>query len=75
MKIEDIKQKLKNREIQFFNNNQDTEMFCLLSNSNKNLYNHYYTGNNEISITPFSDIEIISISELSSYENKTEYLP
>lgn len=55
--------KMKNREIQFLNDNHDTELFCKLSKSNKNLFNHYYTGENEISSTPF-DMPIIRLSKV-----------
>lgn len=63
LSIEDTLIKLKNKEIQFLNDNHDVELFCKLSNSNKNLFNYYYTGNNEFSSTPF-DIPIIRISKV-----------
>jgi len=55
--------KLKNKEIQFLNDNHDSDLFCKLSNSNKNLFNFYYTGENEFSETPF-DLPIIKISKI-----------
>lgn len=62
--------KLKNRELQFLNDNHDVELFCQLSNSNKNLFNYYYTGENEYSSKPF-DSPIIRISKI----RKTSILP
>lgn len=62
--------KIKNKELQFLNDNHDFELFCYLSNSTKNMYGYYYTGENEISSTPF-DMPIIKISKVRklSFEN------
>lgn len=54
--------KIKNKEIQFLNDNHDVELFCKLSNA-RNYFNHYYTGENEFSETPF-DMPIIRISKI-----------
>jgi hypothetical protein len=62
--------KVKNKQVQFINDNHDVELFCKLSNSNKNLFNHYYTGENEFSSKPF-DLPIIRISKI----RKTSILP
>lgn len=58
------KDKLNNKQIQFINDNHDVDMFCFLSNSNQNLYNHYYTGENERSEIPFDNIPIVKISKI-----------
>lgn len=57
-------EKLKNREIQFLNNNHNIDMFCSLSNSSQNLYNYYYTGTNEYSSVPFDNLPIINLSDI-----------
>jgi len=57
--------KIKNREVQFFNDNHDVELFCFLSNSNSNLYKYYYTGENEVSSAPF-DLPIVKISNIKN---------
>lgn len=55
--------KLKNKEVQFLNDNHDSELFCKLSNSNKNLFNFYYTGERDCSDIPF-DLPIIRLSKI-----------
>ena len=56
-------EKLKNKEIQFLNDNHNVDLFCFLSNSNSNLFNYYYTGENQYSSNKF-DLPIINISDI-----------
>ncbi len=59
----EIKEKFKNKEIQFLNDTTNIEIFCFLSDSNSNLFGYYYSEIDGASSKPY-DLPIIKLSEI-----------